>query len=75
VQWWGVAAPKGTPVAIIQRLHKELMAALNSPEVKALMNKNGASPSPESATEFVAFMKTERARIANVGKQANIRLD
>lgn len=75
VQWWGVAAPKGTPAAITQRLHKELMAALNSPDVKALMNKNGASPNPESATEFIAFMKAERTRIANVGKRAGITID
>jgi len=75
VQWWGLAAPRGTPAAITRRLHKELMAALNSPDVKALMNKNGASPNPEQAAEFVAFMKSERARIASVGKQAGIKLD
>lgn len=75
VQWWGLAAPKGTPAAVTRRLHKELMVTLNSPEVKALMNKNGASPNPEQPAAFVAFMKTERARIANVGKQAGIHLD
>lgn len=75
VQWWGVAAPRGTPPAITQRLHKELMTALNSPDVKALMNKNGATPSPESPAGFIAFMKAERNRIANVGKRAGISLD
>jgi tripartite-type tricarboxylate transporter receptor subunit TctC len=75
VQWWGVAVPKGTPSAITQRLHKELMTALNAPEVKAQMNKNGATASPESPAAFLAFMKAERARIANVGKQAGISLD
>lgn len=75
VQWWGVSVAKGTPAAITQRLHKELMIALNAPEVRALMNKNGATPNPESSAEFSAFMKAERSRIANVGKQANIHLD
>lgn len=75
VQWWGVAVSKGTPAAITQRLHKELMVALNSPDVAALMNKNGATPSPENPAEFVAFMKAERARIANVGKKAGITLE
>jgi tripartite-type tricarboxylate transporter receptor subunit TctC len=75
VQWWGVAVPRGTPQAITQRLHKELMVALNAPEVKAQMNKNGATASPESPAAFLAFMKAERARIANVGKQAGISLD
>ncbi len=75
VQWWGIAVTKGTPVAITQRLHQEMMTALNSPDVAAQMNKNGATPSPESPAAFVAFIKSERARIANVGKQAGIRLD
>lgn len=75
VQWWGVAVPRGTPPAITRRLHKELMTALNAPDVKALMSKNGATPSPESPAGFVAFMKTERDRIANVGRKAGITLD
>lgn len=75
VQWWGIAAPRGTPTAITRRLHQELMTALNAPDVKALMNKNGATPSPETPAAFLAFMKSERARIANVGKQAGIKLD
>ncbi|MBY0270811.1 MAG: tripartite tricarboxylate transporter substrate binding protein [Burkholderiales bacterium] len=75
VQWWGVSVAKGTPAAITQRLHKELMTALNAPEVRALMSKNGATSNPESPAEFIAFMKAERGRIANVGKQAGIVLD
>jgi tripartite-type tricarboxylate transporter receptor subunit TctC len=75
VQWWGITVAKGTPAAIVQRLHRELMTALDHPDSKAQMSKNGATPSPESPEQFVAFMKSERARIANVGKQAGITLD
>jgi tripartite-type tricarboxylate transporter receptor subunit TctC len=75
VQWWGVSIAKTTPAAITQRLHKELMVALNLPEVRALMNKNGATPQPEQPGEFAAFMKSERARITNVGKQAGITIE
>ncbi|MBS1219668.1 MAG: hypothetical protein H6R21_2801, partial [Proteobacteria bacterium] len=75
VQWWGVSVAKATPAAIAQRLHQELMIALNTADAKALMNKNGATPSPEQPAAFLAFMKAERARIANVGKQAGIVLD
>mgnify|MGYP002632384053 CR=1 FL=1 len=75
VQWWGLAAPRGTPAGITRLLHKELITALTSPEVKALMNKNGATPNPESSAGFVTFMKTERARIASIGKKAGIQLD
>jgi tripartite-type tricarboxylate transporter receptor subunit TctC len=75
VQWWGVALPAGTPKAVTQRLHDELMTALNDADVKALMNKNGATPSPESPAQFLAFMKAERERLANVGRKAGISLN
>jgi tripartite-type tricarboxylate transporter receptor subunit TctC len=75
VQWWGVALPAGTPKAVTQRLHDELMTALNDADVKTLMNKNGATPSPESPAQFLAFMKAERARLANVGRKAGISLN
>ena len=75
VQWWGAALPARTPPAIAKRLHRELLTALNSPDARAAMSKNGATANPESPAEFAAFMKSERARIAKLGKQANITLD
>jgi tripartite-type tricarboxylate transporter receptor subunit TctC len=75
VQWWGIAVPAGTPQSITKRLHAEILTALNSQDVRELMTKNGATPSPESPAEFAAFMKVERSRIANVGKRAGIILD
>jgi tripartite-type tricarboxylate transporter receptor subunit TctC len=75
VQWWGIAVPAGTPVTIVQRLHREVVAALNAPDARELMSKNGATPHPESPAEFVAFMKSDRERIARIGKRAGITLE
>jgi tripartite-type tricarboxylate transporter receptor subunit TctC len=75
VQWWGAALPARTPPAIAKRLHQELLTALNSADARAAMSKNGATANPESSAEFAAFMKSERARIAKLGKQANIVLE
>ena len=74
-QWWGVVVPARTPAPIVTRLHAELVRALQSPDVRDLVAKQGASVQPESPAEFSAFMRAERARIANLGKQADIRLD
>jgi tripartite-type tricarboxylate transporter receptor subunit TctC len=74
-QWWGVVVPARTPAPITERLHAELVKALQSPDVRDLVAKQGASVQPETPTEFSAFMRAERARIANLGKQANIRLN
>lgn len=75
VQWWGYAAPARTPAAITKRLHAELMTALAHPEAREAMRKNGATPNPESPSEFAAFMKLERERVAKVGKLAKIVID
>ena len=74
-QWWGVVVPARTPAPIAARLHAELVTALQSPDVRDLVAKQGASVQPESPAAFSTFMRAERARIANLGKQANIRLD
>ena len=74
-QWWGVAVPAKTPSAIIAKLHAEIIKALQAPEVRDLVAKQGATVQPESPAEFAAFMLAERVRISNLGKQANIRLD
>jgi tripartite-type tricarboxylate transporter receptor subunit TctC len=75
VQWWGAALPARTPPAIVKRLHREMVTALNAPDARAAMNRNGATPSPETPAEFAAFMRNERARISRIGKQAHITLD
>jgi len=49
--------------------------ALQMAEVRDLLSKQGATAQPESRAQFVAFMITERARIAHLGKQSNIKLD
>jgi tripartite-type tricarboxylate transporter receptor subunit TctC len=74
-QWWGVVVPARTPPAIVAKLHAEIIKALQAPEIRDLIAKQGASVQPESPAAFAAFMLAERARIANLGKIANIRLD
>jgi tripartite-type tricarboxylate transporter receptor subunit TctC len=41
--WLGLLAPKGTPAAVIDRLHRELLAALAANEVKTYMNSASIS--------------------------------
>jgi tripartite-type tricarboxylate transporter receptor subunit TctC len=75
IQWWGIVLPANTPAAIASRLHSEIVKSLQSPDVRDLIAKQGANVQPESPAQFVAFMRAERARIASLGRQANIRLD
>ena len=73
--WWGVAVPAKTPVVIVKKLHAEIVKAMQSPEVRELLAKQGATAHAESPAEFTAFIRAERERIARVGRQAGITLD
>jgi len=74
-QWWGVVVPAHTPATLVTRLHAEIVKALQAPDVRDLIAKQGASVQPESPAQFAAFMREERVRISNLGKKTNIHLD
>jgi tripartite-type tricarboxylate transporter receptor subunit TctC len=72
---FGLAAPAGTPPAIITRLNNELKKILSDPEVKAQLLGQGAVSTfttPEDATKAIA---AEYAKWAKVIKEGNIRPD
>jgi tripartite-type tricarboxylate transporter receptor subunit TctC len=73
--WWGVVVPARTPSVIAKGLHAEIVKALQSPDVRELLAKQGATAHAESPAEFTAFIKAEREHIARVGRQVGITLD
>jgi tripartite-type tricarboxylate transporter receptor subunit TctC len=74
--WLGFFAPKGTPVAIINRLHSELVKIVLSPEMKEQLERNGAEPAHNvSSLDLERLVKAEIAKYSKVIKVANIKLD
>jgi tripartite-type tricarboxylate transporter receptor subunit TctC len=71
-QSWGVVAPTGTPMPVIQRLSGEIAKAMNHPEVKERVLKTGAVPAGDSPAAFEAFMARERKRLADVIAKSGI---
>ena len=57
--WFGFFAPKGTPMAIVQKLNKAVNEVLQSPEVNARLVAQGAEPIPMNVDEFSKFVRTE----------------
>ncbi len=66
--WYGFYAPAGTPPDIVQRLHAEARRALNSPDVAEKLAKSGNVPVVSTPDEFLAFMRSEIAKWAQVIK-------
>jgi tripartite-type tricarboxylate transporter receptor subunit TctC len=71
--WWGLIAPVGTPPDIVAKLHKELTAAQDNPEVKKYFDSEGATIVKLSSTEFGKFMVSEMNKWERVVKDANIK--
>jgi tripartite-type tricarboxylate transporter receptor subunit TctC len=71
--WAGLLAPAGTPPRVIERLNKELVAALALPEVKERLAKIGADPAPTTPAEFDALVVRELAENGELVKAAGIK--
>ena len=70
--WYGVAAPAKTPRAIVDRLHDEIVRALNSPDLRERLTSQGADPIHQTPEQYTAFMQNEIAKWAKVIKAAGI---
>jgi tripartite-type tricarboxylate transporter receptor subunit TctC len=71
--WVGVAAPPGTPAKIVNRLSAELQAALNKPEVAALIRNLGTEPDYMAPAEFAARANRDVARWGKIMRDNNIK--
>ncbi len=68
IGWCGLCAPKNTPAEIIERLNKEINAALADPKIKAQLADLGTEPFAGSAPEFGKFIADETEKWAKVVK-------
>jgi tripartite-type tricarboxylate transporter receptor subunit TctC len=71
--WWGVLAPAALPAPVLERLNRDINAALAEPEMKAFLLKEGAEPSAISPAAFGKLIETEIERWKRVAKAAGIR--
>ncbi len=73
--WWAMAAPKGTPPAIIKRLNGEIAQFMKAPDVQEKFASLGLVPlhsTPERMTELV---RTGAAKMGQVVKAAGIQAE
>jgi len=72
-QWFAAGLRKTTPVEITDKLNKEINASIAEPEMKARIEKLGATPTPGSTADFDKFITDETEKWAKVIKFANIK--
>jgi tripartite-type tricarboxylate transporter receptor subunit TctC len=74
-EWQGVVVASGTPNAIVQRLHQEIVKVLGHPEVKERLAANGARSVGSTPADFEAFIRKEMAVWSKVIRTAGIRIE
>ena len=72
--WWAMAAPRGTPARIIDRLAADLRAVLSEPEVRKRIAGLGHTTVGMTPAETAAFIKAESARYREIIEKGKITL-
>jgi tripartite-type tricarboxylate transporter receptor subunit TctC len=73
--WAGIVLPARTPKDVVARVHREIIKALQSPDMVSRLSAEGANPVGNSPDEFATFIKSELAMWAKAVKQAGTQLD
>jgi tripartite-type tricarboxylate transporter receptor subunit TctC len=70
--WFGLLAPAKTPKAIIDKIHEDVVAALNSPELRKAFEDKDIIPGGDSADEFGRFIAAEVAKWRDLAGKVGI---
>jgi tripartite-type tricarboxylate transporter receptor subunit TctC len=72
-QWYGIGVPRNTPVEIVDKLNKEINAAIADPGMKARFAAIGGEPLPGSPAEFGKLISEETEKWGRVVRAAGIK--
>lgn len=75
VNWYGLLAPAGTPSAIIDRLHREVMRTVKTPETRERLIAAGLELVETTSAEFAAYRRRDLAMWAKMIKETGIRME
>ena len=70
--WYGVLTVAGTPRPVVDRLNRELVSVMNSPDMKAALAKQGTEVRTSTPDEFAAYIKEEIAKWGDVIHKAGL---
>lgn len=73
--WYGLLAPKGTPMEVVNKLRDAAVVALKDPKVIKALDDQGSAPSGNTPEEFAKEIKEQYDWAKDVVKKQNIKLD
>jgi tripartite-type tricarboxylate transporter receptor subunit TctC len=73
--YYGLLAPAGTPRPIVERLNKELRAALSQDDVRARIANDAAEPLSSTPEEHAALLDRDETKWSTLIKKLNLKID
>ncbi len=73
--WFGLLAPAGTPMDIVNRVQQEALKAMGTPALKERLLAQGAIPSGMPSAQFAAYIAAETQKWAEVVKVSGAKVD
>jgi tripartite-type tricarboxylate transporter receptor subunit TctC len=74
-QWYGIGAPRNTPVEVIDKLNREINAGLADPKMKSRLADLGGTVLAGSPADFGKLIADEKEKWGNVIRALNIKAD
>jgi tripartite-type tricarboxylate transporter receptor subunit TctC len=71
--WYGVLTPAATPADVIGRLNAAIVKAVDTPETREALQKQGLEPQTNTPNEFAAFIRGEIAQNAKLIRLAEVK--
>jgi tripartite-type tricarboxylate transporter receptor subunit TctC len=74
--WYGLFVPAATPPAIVRKIHDATVAAMQTPAVKAALEREGTEVSLSGSPEqFAKFLADDAKFWVNLVKSANVKIE
>lgn len=73
--WYSLAAPAGTPAAVVDTLYAALAKVMNDPKVQEQLEAQGVEPFLMNASDSLAFVEKDKARIKQLLQASNIQIN
>ncbi|SEB05037.1 Bug family tripartite tricarboxylate transporter substrate binding protein [Variovorax sp. YR216] len=73
--WFGILAPKDTPLEIVQKLNAEIVKITQSPEFRKRMEEIGAEPVGSTPAQMADQIRSDTAKYAQLVKDAKVTID
>jgi tripartite-type tricarboxylate transporter receptor subunit TctC len=75
VEWYAVIGPAGMPDAVTERLNREIMGIVGTPEARARLLDMGSLVVGGTPAEFGTFLRGEMEKIGRVVREARISVE